>query len=271
MHRLGLVQGVMKIAKTVLLLVLGIAAIASATTSQTSSGTKPSFEVATVKPNNRFDPSVLNKAGSRFVATALPLRPLIMEAYRVRDFQIVGGPNWINDNPWDIEAKAAPDVILTWTESENPYLAGPLARMLQSLIEDRFQLKFHWEAKQLSVYELTFARGGPKLKLSVDQTTTRVSETKLGRGYVEVPGQPFRNFVYFLGRQLDRPLIDKTGLQGLYDVTLRWTPEPAENTRTSDFPTLFTALQEQLGLKLESGRGAVDMLVIDSVQRPSGN
>src|SRR4030095_1026851 len=96
MHRLGLVQGVMKIAKTVLLLVLGIAAIASATTSQTSSGTKPSFEVATVKPNNRFDPSVLNKAGSRFVATALPLRPLIMEAYRVRDFQIVGGPNWIN-------------------------------------------------------------------------------------------------------------------------------------------------------------------------------
>jgi uncharacterized protein (TIGR03435 family) len=261
----------MKIAKTMLLLVLGIAAIASATTSQTPSGTKPSFEVAAVKANPHLVPSGLNKAGSRFVATALPLRPLIMEAYRVRDFQILGGPNWINDDPWDIEAKAAPDVVLTWTESENPYLAGPLARMLQSLIEDRFRLRFHREAKQLSVYELTIARGGPKLKASADQTTTRVSETKLGRGFVEVPGQPFRNFVYFLGRQLDRPLIDKTDLQGLYDVTLQWTPEPTEATRTPDFPTLFTAIQEQLGLKLESGKGAVDMFVIDSVQRPSEN
>jgi uncharacterized protein (TIGR03435 family) len=261
----------MKIAKTVVLLALGIAAIASATASQTPGGTKPSFEVASVKANTRLGPSVLNKAGSRFVATALPLRPLIMEAYRVRDFQILGGPNWINDDQWDIEAKAAPDIILTWTESENPYLAGPLARMLQSLIEDRFQLKFHRETKQLPVYELTVARGGPKLKVSADQTTTRVSETRLGRGFVEVPGQPFRNFVYFLGRQLDRPLIDKTGLQGLYDVTLRWTPEPAESTRTSDLPTLFTAVQEQLGLKLESGKGAVDMFAIDSVQRPSEN
>lgn len=254
-----------------MLLVLGIAAIASATTSQIPSGTKPSFEVATVKANNRLGPSGLNKAGSRFVATALPLRPLILEAYRVRNFQILGGPNWINDDQWDIEAKAAPDVTLTWTESENPYLAGPLALMIQSLIEDRFQLKFHREAKQLPVYELTVARGGPKLKLSADQTTTRVSETKLGRDYVEVPGQPFRNFVYFLGRQLDRPLIDKTGLQGLYDVTLRWTPEPAESNRTSDFPTLFTAVQEQLGLKLESGKGPVEVLVIDSVEKPANN
>jgi uncharacterized protein (TIGR03435 family) len=177
----------------------------------------------------------------------------------------------MNDTPWDIEAKAESDVNLTWTESENPYAAGPLARMLQSLIEDRFQLKFHRESKQLPVYELTLAPKGSKLKLSADQATTRVSETKLGRGYVEVPAQPLRNFAYFLGRQLDRPLIDKTGLQGLYDITLRWTPEPAENTRTSDFPTLFTALQEQLGLKLESGRGPVDMFVIDSVQSPSPN
>jgi len=261
----------MNLAKTLLLLVLGIAAIASATTAQTPSETKPSFEVAAIKANKRPGASVLNKAGSRFVATALPLRALIMEAYRVRDFQILGGPNWINDDQWDIEAKAAPDVILTWTESENPYLAGPLARMLQSLIEDRFQLKFHQEEKQLSVYELAVARGGPKVKLSADQSRTRVSETKLGRGFVEVPAQPFRNFVYFLGRQLDRPLIDKTGLQGLYDVTLRWTLDPTESTRASDFPALFTAIQEQLGLKLESSKAAVDMFVIDSIQRPSEN
>jgi uncharacterized protein (TIGR03435 family) len=261
----------MKIAKTAVLLVLGFAAIARAMAFQLPGATKPSFEVAVVKANTRLGPSVLNKTGSRFVAGALPLRPLIMEAYRVRDFQILGGPNWINDEQWDIEAKAASEANLTWTEAENPYLAGPLARMIQSLIEDRFQLKFHREAKQLAVYELTIARGGHKLKLSADQTTTRVSETKLGRGFVDVPAQPFGNFVYFLGRQLDRPLIDKTGLQGLYDVTLRWTSEPADSARTSDLPTLFTAVQEQLGLKLESGRGAVEMFVIDSVQRPSEN
>jgi uncharacterized protein (TIGR03435 family) len=245
--------------------------MASAATQQTPGGTRPSFEVATVKPSARLSPSVLNKAGSRLVATAVPLRTLIMEAYRVRDFQILGGPNWINDDQWDIEAKAPSDVLFTWTESENPYLAGPLARMLQTLIEDRFQLKLHREAKQLSVYELTVARGGPKLRRSADQIKTRVSETKLGAGFVDVPGQPFRNFVYFLGRQLDRPLIDKTGLQGLYDVTLRWTPEPTEASRPSDLPTLFTAVQEQLGLKLESSKGPVDMFVIDSVQRPSEN
>jgi uncharacterized protein (TIGR03435 family) len=261
----------MRAAKTFVLLVLGIAALSSATTSQTPNGTKPSFEVATVKAFNRAGASALNKSGRRLVASGLQLRPLIMEAYRVRDFQIVGGPNWMNDVPWDIEALAASELNLNWTVAENPYLAGPLALMLQSLIEDRFQLRFHRESKELSVYELAVARGGPKLKLSADQTTTRVSETKLGRGFVEVPGQPFRNFVYFLGRQLDRPLIDKTGLQGLYDITLQWTPEPADRNRTSDLPTLFTAVQEQLGLRLESGRGAVEMFVIDSVQRPSEN
>jgi uncharacterized protein (TIGR03435 family) len=260
-----------KTAKGVLLVTLGIAAISAAATSQTPSESKPSFEVAVIKANPRPGPSALNKTGSRFVATALQLRPLIMEAYRVRDFQILGGPNWMNDDPWDVEARAASDVNLNWTESENPYLAGPLARMLQSLIEERFQLKFHRETRQLGVYELTVVRGGPKLKLSADQTKTRVSETRLGRGFVEVPGQPIRNFAYFLGRQLDRPLIDKTGLEGLYDVTLQWTPEPVEANPTSKFPTLFTALQEQLGLRLESARGPVEMFVIDSVQRPSEN
>src|SRR4051794_12431252 len=105
-------------AKTALLLVLGIAAIASPAASQTQGDIKPSFEVATVKANTRLGPSVLNKAGSRFVATGLPLRPLIMEAYRVRSFQISGGPIWINDDQWDIEAKAASEVNLTWTESQ---------------------------------------------------------------------------------------------------------------------------------------------------------
>jgi len=207
----------MKMSKALLLLVLGIEAAVAAAASQTPSGSKRSFEVSTIKANNRLGPSSLNKVGSRLVATAVPLRTLIMEAYRVRDFQVLGGSNWINADQWDIEAKAPPDVSLTWTESVNPYLAGPLARMLQSLIEDRFQLKFHREAKQLSVYELTIARGGPKLKLSADQNRLRVAETRLATGFVEAPGQPFRNFVYFLGRQLDRPLIDllSTAYSGL--------------------------------------------------------
>lgn len=259
----------MQVAKTVLLM-LGIAAIVTTAASQTPSDTKPSFEVATIKADTRLGPSSLNKVGDRFVATALPLRPLIMEAYRVRDFQILGGPRWINDDQWDIEAKAESSTNLTWTESQDPNRAGPLARMLQSLIENRFQLKFHREPREVPAYIVTIVRSGSKLKLSADQSTVIV-DTKLGRGLVEVNTQPFGNFLYFLGRQLDRPLIDKTGVVGLYDVKLQWTPEPTQGTPASDFPTLFTAVQEQLGLKLESGKGAIDMLVIDSVQRPSQN
>jgi len=239
-------------------------------TSQTSSDLKPRFEVATIKAN-RVRISALNKAGNRFAATGQPLRSLIAEAYRVRNFQILGGPNWIDDDQWDIEAKAEPGVILTWTESQNPYRAGPLARMLQSLIEDRFRLKFHLETKEVTSYELTIARGGSKLKLSADQNTIVASQTKLGPGFVEVNAQPFANFVYFLQRQLDHPVIDKTDLKGLYDVKLQWRPDPLQGTPTLDLPTIFTALQEQLGLRLESGKHPVDMFVIDSVQRPSEN
>ncbi len=160
-----------------------------------------------------------------------------MEAYRVRDFQILGGPRWINDDQWDIEAKAESGTNLTWTESQDPNRAGPLARMLQSLIEDRFRLKFHREPREVPAYIVTIVRSGSKLKLSADQSTVIV-DTKLGRGLVEVNTQPFGNFLYFLGRQLDRPLIDKTGVVGLYDVKLQWTPEPTQGTPASCSNTL---------------------------------
>ena len=239
-------------AKTVLLLMLGIAAIVTTAASQTPSDIKPSFEVATIKADTRLGPSSLNKVGDRFVATALPLRPLIMEAYRVRDFQILGGPRWINDDQWDIEAKAESSTNLTWTESQDPNRAGPLARMLQSLIENRFQLKFHREPREVPAYIVTIVRSGSKLKLSADQSTVIV-DTKLGRGLVEVNTQPFGNFLYFLGRQLDRPLIDKTGVVGLYDVKIAM--DTGTNTRHAGFRFSNTLHRRTGTARIETGIG----------------
>ena len=259
----------MQTAKTVLLLMLGIAAIATTAISQTPDETKPSFEVATIKPDTRLVPSSLNKVGDRFVAIALPLRPLIMEAYRVRDFQILGGPRWINDDQWDIEAKAESSTNLTWTESQDPNRAGPLARMLQSLIEDRFQFKFHREPREVPALRSDVVRGGSKLKLSADQSTGSV-ETKLGRGLVEVP-RTLWQLSLLLRTTIGSSSHRQDGPEGSLRRQIAVDTGTNSKHPASDFPTLFTAVQEQLGLRLESGKGAVDMLVIDSVQRPSEN
>jgi uncharacterized protein (TIGR03435 family) len=234
---------------------------------------RPQFEVISVKANahSGFSPTTLQMAGSRFSTTGMPLRPLIMQFYGLRDFQILGGPAWINTDQWDIEAVADDGVNLQTVNFENPDKPTPASLMVQSLIENRFQFRFHRETKELPVYELTVAKNGPKIKSSTGQgAATR----KLGRGEIEIQAYPFATFAYLLARQLDHALIDKTNLKGSYDIKLQWNTElraGAEPTSSSDRPSIFTALQEQLGLKLESSKGPVEVLVIDSVQRPSEN
>jgi uncharacterized protein (TIGR03435 family) len=143
--------------------------------------------------------------------------------------------------------------------------------MVQSLIENRFQFTFHRDTKELPVYELSIAKNGPKIKVSTDQTP---GVRRVGRGEIEVQAVPFASFAYLLARQLDHALIDRTNLKGLYDIKLQWSTElraGAESSTSSDRPSIFTALQEQLGFKLESTKGPVDVLVIDSAQRPTEN
>ena len=262
---------------------------------QQPAGTKPSFEVATIKPSTSGDNriAILAQPGGRFVATNASLKMLMGTAWRVRDFQISGGPNWAGTDRWNIEAKAEAGSIPPPTGPPDPTVIPPLMLMLQSLIEDRFQLKIHRETKELPVYELVVARGGPKIKPSEDQSPPSLGQPpqrggpmprgnmRMGRGDLEANGVPVSNFILGLSQQLGRTIIDKTGLKGLYDFKLQWTPEfaqgpvvpggPEPPPPPADGPSIFTAIQEQLGLRLESTKGPVDVLVIDSVQKPSEN
>lgn len=256
-----------------LTIVLATAVIAAAAISLSSQSlSKPSFQVASVKANanSGFSPTTMRIVGNRLSATGMPLRPLIMQFYDLRDFQILGGPVWINTDQWDFEAVADDGVLLQTVNFENPDKPTSASLMVQSLVENRFQFRFHRETKELPVYELTVARNGPKFKLSTDQGP---GNRKAGRGEIELQAYPFATFVYLLARQLDHALTDKTNLKGTYDIKLQWSTElrAGADTLPSDRPSVFTALQDQLGLKLESVKGPVEVLVIDSVQKPTEN
>ncbi len=275
--------------------------------SQAPGDPKPSFEVASIKPNTsgQMVMSISAPPGGRFVANGLTFRFLMTYAYRVRDFQIIGGPGWTNSDRWNIEARAEEGSVPPRTGPRDPNAPDPIALRLQSLLEDRFQLKFHRETRELPSYELTIAKGGSKVKLSEDQTPFRPPEKgdpqpqlpqpgkpmphgmmRMGMSDLEANGIEFANFVQMLSQVLRRPVIDKTGLKGLYDIKLKWTPEMGQGTTPfgpvpagaapppapdPSGPSIFTAVQEQLGLKLESTKGPAEVLVIDSVQKPDEN
>jgi uncharacterized protein (TIGR03435 family) len=254
---------------------------------------KPEFEVATIKPSvDNIPPSYQAQPGGRFLVGG-PLKLMLALAYTVRDYQISGGPGWVTTDRWDLQAKAPEGSIPPGFAYPGPASPNhPLLLMLQSLLEDRFQLKMHREMRDEPVYELTVAKNGSKMKLSSDQSSPEIlggptAADPLPRGRMTIRGTTLQGNAISIGDLISiladigkRPIINKTGLSGLYDVKLEWSPElmqgvgangqPPPSPNTSG-PSLVTALQEQLGLKLESARGTVEVLVIDSVQRPSEN
>jgi uncharacterized protein (TIGR03435 family) len=245
---------------------------------QQQSAPRPAFEVASIKPG---DPNseifrIGNMPGGRFTANNATLKMLIQTAYDVRSHQISGGPNWLDSAKYDIDAK--PDNA---TPIPDGPAGGPRVRlMLQSLLEDRFNLKLHRELRDEPVYELTIAKGGLKLKEAANSLKQQQRGMRIGRGQLTGTAAPIVILVNVLSQQLGRSVIDKTGLAGQYDFELKWTPDvgqaqggPADAGPPPDLggPSLFTALQEQLGLKLESTKGPVDVLVIDRAEKPSEN
>lgn len=284
-------------------------AVAFPVLSQAPGEARPSFEVASIKPNTsgQMGMSIGIQPGGRFVASGITFRLLMTVAYRVRDFQIIGGPSWTTSDRWNIEARAEEGSIPPQTGPRDPNAPDPIGLRLQSLLEDRFQLKVHRETRELPAYELGVARSGLKMKLSEDQTPYRPPSKDdppagppivkpgapmrrgsmlVGMGNLEANGVEFASIVQMLSQQVGRTIIDKTNLKGLYDIKLEWAPEArqgptplgplpagAEPSQASgpSGPSIFTAIQEQLGLKLESTKGPVEVLVIDSVQKPSEN
>jgi uncharacterized protein (TIGR03435 family) len=286
--------------KTVWLLLLA-ALLAIPLLCQPQQESKPSFEVSSVKPSSPTQQGGMElQPNGRFVAYAVTVRNLLTTAYRVRNFQIVGGPGWIETDRFDVEARAEEGSIRPSSGFPDPNVPGPMETRIQSLLEDRFQLKAHRETRELPVYELTAAKGGSKMKLSDDQTVVQRKPgdpppplprggglprgaLRAGRGNMEANAIPFANFVSALSGMIGRTIVDKTGLTGFYDIKLQWSPDsaPAANAAApaapetqpvdSNGPSIFTALQEQLGLKLESAKGPVAVIVIDSIEKPSQN
>jgi uncharacterized protein (TIGR03435 family) len=244
---------------------IAIAWLASVTLAQAQPTT---FEVATVKPsksiggiNNRHDPVLATW-------TNMPLAIVIESGYRIQGDQLIGGPDWINSDRWDIVAKTDPPA--TW-EQQN--------KMLQPLLADRFKLTVHWETRQLPQYELTVAKGGLKVHVhSVNgNPNARPAGTRIGRGLIDAYGIPAAQFASWLRGELGRPVIDNTGLTGNYDFKLQRVPDESQPNSggvapppESTGPSIFAAIQD-LGLKLKPIRGPLKVLVIDHVEKPSEN
>lgn len=227
------------------------------------------FEVASIKPSapGQRGFSVSPSAGGRLNARNITLKRLIAAAYHVQDFQISGGPKWIDSDPFDIVAKAEGNQNLTEHQ---------LLDLLKPLLADRFQLAFHKDTKQVPRYVLIVAKGGSKLK---EVKADGAPDLNIrGRRLVNSHRAPVSQLVEVLSWVLGRVVVDQTGLAGVYDYKLEWTPDDLQATEPGSASTsgesgnsLFSAIQEQLGLKLEPQKGPVEMLVVDRAEKPVEN
>jgi uncharacterized protein (TIGR03435 family) len=236
----------------------------------------PTFAVATVKPaQNSNGMSFLRDLPDGIRIENLSVQEILRMAFRMQDDRVFGVPDWANVERFDVEAKVDDSDV---AEFEKLTL-GQQSEMLVPLLVDRFGLKFHHEQRELPTYSLVIAKGGSKLKESNAEFAQRHLRP-LGRGQLESIGTPLKALVPILSRQLGRTVFDETGLTGLYDYTLQWTPDdrfgPFPNGSNGDAgsaskPDLFTALREQLGLDLKSQRGRVEVVVVDHISQPNAN
>jgi uncharacterized protein (TIGR03435 family) len=235
----------------------------------------PSFEVATIKPSQPDRPGrAFLWRGGRFVTVNTTLMSIIGFADDVQEKQVIGGEDWMNSDKFDIEAK--PDTPGTPSREQ-------LRAMVTKLLADRFQFKFHDEKRELPAYVLTASKTGPKM--TKDDTNPNGLPGLFFRqlGDLNVHNATMGDFVHLMqSAVLDRPVVDQTGLTGKWDFELKWTPDdsqfggmgmrpPPPSDAPDAPPPLFTAIQEQLGLKLESQKAQVDVMVIDHVEKPSPN
>lgn len=257
---------------------------------QETATVRPSFEVASIKPNSSAGPTIprpWTETADYFAWTGPSLKNLIQTAYRVRDWQIEGGPDWVNTQLWDVEARAKAEGVDAppKTVDRNAQHAR-LMLMLQSLLEDRFKLQIQRQVKESSVYNLVVSKGGPRIKPDdVPISGTQPSRPGMSStlNSIEVRASAIQQFITFILPRSDRPILDRTNLSGTYSFRLEWpldnsgsgglagSTSPIRQTSLYFVPGFFTALQEQLGLQLESAKGPVEFLVITNVQKPSGS
>ncbi len=231
------------------------------------------FEVAAIKPH---PPDGTTNAGwgfsgDSFSATNLTVETMLFFAYDLKmDSQVQGLPKWGDSDHWDINARIGDEGVQALRKLNRPDFTSEHQLLLENLLAQRFQLKIHHETRTLPIYELTIARSGPKLKAAV--SLDKRSGSSSGDGRFDGGNIGIAALVSGLSDSDDvsRIVVDKTGLTGRYDIHLRWTPSDQQETADSG-PSIFTALEEQLGLKLVSAKGPVDVIVVDHIERPTEN
>ncbi len=262
------------------LLIVALIAVASAPAQQP----EPAFEAATIKPNNTGDGmSLIRFPGVTVSMTNQSLKIMIMFAYQIRGFQLTGGPNWMDTSRFDVEAKASPEASMDQKR-----------QMLQALLKDRFQLALHRETKELPIYNLVVAKGGLKIQplkegacIRPDPKQPGIAPGKNVQDYcggmgsgprmLQAGSATMAETATLLSTVVGRTVVDKTGVAGQFHYQISFAPvdpsasQNADATPASDLPNFFTALQEQLGLRLDSAKGPVEVLVIDHAEKPSEN
>jgi uncharacterized protein (TIGR03435 family) len=197
----------------------------------------------------------------------LPLQALIKYVFGMNeDSRIVGAPEWLKQSSYTIDAKVSGEDATAYAKLSREQRS----LMLQAMLADRFMLKSHRETKDLPIYALVVAKGGSKLKESSPEEAAMGMVRMRGKGEIDSVGGSIDSLPMFLTRELDRPVVNKTGLTGKYDFTLKF--QPGQSTEVdSDAASIFTAVQEQLGLKLEPTKSPLEVLVIDHIEKPSAN
>jgi uncharacterized protein (TIGR03435 family) len=252
-----------------------------------------SFEVASVRKNVSGEPAgrMQIQPGGRFNADGATVRQIIVRAYGIQDRQLVGGPSWTNSDRFDITARANGDLTPEW-----------LSAMLKNLLFDRFRLSVHPESRDLTIYALVLDRKDGKLGPQLRQSNVdcdKIAEETMARGGAPPPmkageappcsigftgggrmaarSKPIAQLLTFFSQVTQRTGVDRTGLTGTYDVDLSWSPAaslssiPENSPADSNGPSIFTAAQEQLGLKLQSQKQPLEVLAIDRIEQPTEN
>jgi uncharacterized protein (TIGR03435 family) len=227
----------------------------------------PAYDVVSIKPNKSGSRSLdIDTSNNTYSATNISLKKLLEDAYGIKEDLISGVSGPIGSARFDIEAK----IVEPDPDALRKLSARQQGAMLLPFLAERFQLKAHTETKTLPVFELIVIKGGPKFKQSAgDNTGSR--GTSIHNRELTANNIPMRSLASTLEGQVHRTVIDKTGLAGSYDLTLKWSPEDDPNPQTDSPPSIFTALQEQLGLKLQPAKGPVETLVVDHAEMPSEN
>jgi uncharacterized protein (TIGR03435 family) len=262
-------------------------------TATTTDVAVPAFDVVSIKQDKSDSHMIRVRTNSDgYSATNISLKMLLQAAYGIRQDLISGVPGWADSARYDIDAKVAGSDV----DALKKLSPEQRRAMLKPVLEERFKLKVHTETKELPVYELVVAKGGSKLKeatpgdtyangIKGPDGTGHAGMMRVSRGELTGQALPIASLVNMLAQQLQRTVIDKTGLTGNYDFGLQWTeensdpmfkgpdggPPRTEPAPDASGPSIFTALQEQLGLKLQSTKGPVETLVVDSVAMPSEN